>query len=87
MAAFDTWPDAFATHLQGKGRVPPGRWRALGYEPPRRGREDLEREWGDTRTRPGVPPEGSPPDVRQRLGLNRVAILTPGRSQAARNSG
>lgn len=87
MAAFDAWTDAFAAHVRGKGKVPPGRWRAFGYVPPRKGWEDLKLKWRDTRMRLGVPPEGSSPDVQQRLGLNRDATLSPGRSEAARNSG
>lgn len=87
MAAFDAWTDAFAAHVRGKGRVPPGRWRAYGYEPPRKGWEDLKLKWRDTRMRLGVPPEGSSPHVQQRLGLNRDATLHPGRSEATRNSG
>jgi hypothetical protein len=87
MAAFDAWTDAFAAHVRGKGKVTPGRWRAFGYVPPRKGWEDLKLKWRDTRMRLGVPPEGSSPDVQQRLGLNRDATLSPGRSEAARNSG
>ncbi|MFN3429914.1 MAG: flavodoxin family protein [Candidatus Sericytochromatia bacterium] len=33
-APFDAWVDAFAAHVARKGPVPPGRWRADGYEPP-----------------------------------------------------
>jgi hypothetical protein len=87
MASFDAWTDAFTEHVRAKGKVPPGRWRAFGYEPPRKGWEDLKLKWRETRMRLGVPPEGSSPDVQQRLGLNRDATLQPGRSEATRNSG
>jgi hypothetical protein len=87
MEAFDAWSVAFAAHVRAKGKVPPGRWRAYGYEPPRKGWEDLKLKWRDTRMRLGVPPEGSSPDVQQRLGLNRDATLRPGRSEATRNTG
>lgn len=87
MAAFDGWTDAFADHVRAKGKVPPGRWRAFGYEPPRKGWEDLKLKWRDTRMRLGVPPRGSSPDVQQRLDLNRDATLHPGRSETTRNSG
>jgi hypothetical protein len=30
---FDAWTDALAAHVKAKGKVPPGRWRAYGYEP------------------------------------------------------
>ena len=87
MDAFDGWTDVFADHVRGKGKVPPGRWRAYGYEPPRKGFADLRLALRDRRMRLGVPPEGSSPDVQQRLGLNRDATLSPGRSEAERNSG
>jgi hypothetical protein len=67
--------------------VEPGRWRAFGYEPPRKGFADLRLALRDRRMRLGVPPEGSSPDVQQRLGLNRDVTRSPGRSEAERNSG
>jgi multimeric flavodoxin WrbA len=33
-ADFDAWTDRFAAYVSAKGKVPPGRWRAYGYEPP-----------------------------------------------------
>jgi hypothetical protein len=87
MEAFDAWTDAFAAHVRGKGKVPPGRWRAFGHEPPRKGWEDLELAWRDRRMRYGIPPEGSSPDVQQRLGPNRDGTRSPGRSESTRNSG
>jgi hypothetical protein len=87
MEAFDAWTDAFAAHVAGKGQVTPGRWRAFGYEPPRKGFQDLKLKWREVRMRLGVPLEGSSPDVQQRLDLNRDATLHPGRSESTRNSG
>lgn len=87
MEAFDAWTDAFAAHVRAKGRVPPGRWRAFGHVPPRKGWEELKLKWRDTRMRLGMPPEGSSPDVQRRLGLNRDDTLHPARSESTRNSG
>lgn len=87
MGAFDTWTDAFVDHVRAKGRVTPGHWRAYGYTPPQHRMADLRLKWRDTRMRVGMPPEGSSPDVQQRLGLNRDATLHPGRSEATRNTG
>ncbi len=87
MEAFDAWTDAFVDHVGAKGQVTPGRWRAFGYEPPRKGFQDLKLKWREMRMRLGVPPEGSSPAVQQRLGLNRDATLHPGRSESTRNSG
>lgn len=85
MEAFDGWTDAFAAHVAAKGQVTPGKWRAFGYEPPRKGWEDLKLGWRDARMRLGIPPEGSSPAVQQRLGLNRDVTLRPDRSEATRN--
>jgi hypothetical protein len=87
MAAFDAWTDAFVEHVRARGRVTPGRWRAYGYTPPQHKMADVRLKWRDTRMRLGMPPEGSSPDVQQRLGLNRDATLHPGRSEATRNTG
>lgn len=87
MAAFDAWTDAFTAHVRTKGKVTPGRWRAYGYTPPQHRMADVRLKWRDTRMRLGMPPEGSSPDVQQRLGLNRDATLHPGRSEATRNTG
>ena len=68
MKAFDAWTDAFAAHVGARRQVTPGRWRAFGYEPPRKGFQDLKLTWREMRMRLGVPLEGSSPDVQQRLG-------------------
>lgn len=84
MRAFDEWTDAFAAHVRQKGKVTPGQWRAYGYEPPRHGREDLKLKVRELRMRVGLPVAGSSPAEQQRLGLNRDATLTPGKSEAER---
>lgn len=81
MQAFDAWTDASPRTCGERGG-----WRAFRYAP-HRGWGDLRLKWRDTRMRPGVPPEGSPPDVQQWLELNRGATLHPGRGESTRNSG
>ncbi|MET0400664.1 MAG: flavodoxin family protein [Longimicrobiaceae bacterium] len=84
MGAFDAWTDRFAAFVAAKGKVPPGRFRAFGYEPPRHGYADLRLKWRDARMRLGVPREGSSPAAQQEMGLNRDATLRPGRSERER---
>jgi len=86
MAAFDAWTDAFAAFVAAKGKVPPGEHRAVGYDPPKHRWADTKLKWRETRMRLGIPPAGSSPAEQQRLGLNRDATLTPGRSEAERNA-
>jgi hypothetical protein len=76
-APFDAWTDAFAAFVRQKGKVPPGRYRAYGYEPPGHRFADAKLAWRDVRMRLGHPPEGSSPAVQQELGLNRDATLRP----------
>ena len=46
-AGFDAWVEAFARHVEAKGAVPPGRWRAYGYEPPSHRWADVKLKWRD----------------------------------------
>jgi len=75
--AFDAWTDAFAAHVTAKGKVPPGRWRAYGYEPPKHRWADVKLAWRDRRMRMGFPPVGSSPDEQQDRGLNEDVTLHP----------
>jgi hypothetical protein len=54
--AFDAWCDAFARHVERKGKVPPGRWRAYGYEPPSHRWADAKLKWRELR-RGGLKPD------------------------------
>lgn len=81
MDAFDAWTDAFAAHVAAKGRVEPGRWRAVGYEPPGHRLADLRLKWRELRMSAGRAPRGSSPRVQQELGLNRDATFSPERSK------
>jgi hypothetical protein len=44
---FDAWVEALARHVEAKGNVPPGRWRAAGYEPPSHRWADVKLKWRD----------------------------------------
>ncbi|MBV8518671.1 MAG: flavodoxin family protein [Acidobacteria bacterium] len=75
--AFDAWTDALAEHVAAKGKVPPGRWRAAGYEPPKHRFADLKLAWRDRRMRAGHPPHGSSPEAQQERGLNDDVTWRP----------
>lgn len=78
---FDEWTDRFGQFVSGKGKVPPGRYRAYGYKAPRHLGRDLQLLWRDVRMRAGVPPAGSSPDEQQKLGLNRDRTLNPSKGE------
>ncbi len=80
IARFDTWTDHFATHVRTKGKVPPGRYRAYGYQAPGHFLRDVQLGWRDVRMRVGHPRPGSSPQKQQAAGLNDDATLHPKRS-------
>jgi hypothetical protein len=69
LADFDAWVDAFAAHVTAKGVVPPGEFRAFGYEPPSHRLADLKLKWRELRIRAGVPRADSSPARQQALNL------------------
>lgn len=75
LRAFDDWTDQFRRHVATKGKVPPGRYRAYGYEPPSHLVADLKTKWRGLRMALGRPVTGSSPAIQQALGLNRDAGL------------
>jgi hypothetical protein len=79
--AFDAWTSRFRQFVAAKGKVPPGRYRAYGYKPPRHLGRDLQLLWRDARMRAGIPPAGSSPAEQQQLGLNRDRTFTPSRGE------
>jgi hypothetical protein len=84
MRAFDAWTDAFAAHVERKGRVEPGRWRAFGYEPPGHRWADAKLAWRDVRMRLARAPKDSSPRVQEELGLNEDAVLSRHKSEGER---
>jgi putative NADPH-quinone reductase len=84
MADFDEWTDAFIAHVRAKGKVPPGQYRAYGYEAPSFKWNELELGVRDARMRLGVPRAGSSPAVQQARGLNRDVTLNPKQSEQKR---
>jgi hypothetical protein len=76
-AEFDRWVAAFARHVTAKGKVPPGRWRAVGYEPPRHGFADAKLKWRSMRMSAGHPEPGTSPAEQQERGLNEDVRFRP----------
>jgi len=81
MRAFDDWTEAFATFVALKGRIPPGRWRAYGYEAPGHRWADMKLEWREIRMSPGRAPRGSSPAEQELLQLNDDATFHPERGE------
>ena len=72
---FDAWTTAFARHVEKKGKVPPGAYRAYGYQPPPHRSADLRTKWRGVRMALGFPTPGTSPAFQQDLGLNRDATV------------
>jgi multimeric flavodoxin WrbA len=86
MAGFDAWVDAVIQITRRKGKVPPGEFRAYGYERPSHRLADLKLKWRELRMSAGVPPAGSSPSHQQERGLNDDATFTPSVSEGAKRS-
>lgn len=84
LQAFDAWTDEFRRHVIIKGKVPPGRYRAFGYEPPSHLIADLKTKWRGLRMALGRPVAGSSPAIQQELGLNRDATIHYKRGEGAK---
>lgn len=77
----DAWTDRLVEVVKRKGRVPPGQYRAYGYEPPSHRLADMKLKWRSLRMSGGVPSAGSSPARQQDAGLNRDATFSPDRSE------
>ena len=84
LRSFDDWAAAFTEFVARKGRVPPGRWRAYGYEAPGHRWADLKLGVRDVRMRVGLPPADSSPARQRELGLNDDTTLRPKRGEGER---
>jgi len=84
MRGFDAWTDRFAAFVRQKGKVPPGKFRAFGYEPPGHFLADMKLTLRDRLMRIGRPPRGSSPEVQQREGLNDDVVRDPKTGEGAR---
>lgn len=78
---FDAWTDAFTTFVRQKGKVPPGRFRAYGFERPGHKWKDVKLLYRDARMRLGLAPRGSSPAEQEKLGLNEDTGLRATKSE------
>ena len=70
-SSFDEWVAKFASHVAGKGQVPPNQYRAYGHRAPSHFIADLKTKWRGVRMALGVPPAGTSPAIQQEKNLNR----------------
>ncbi len=82
--SFDRWTDDFAGFVQGKGKVPSGKYRACGYTAPGHLLRDAQLLWRDVRMRAGVAPKDSSPAQQQELGLNLDQTWSSHESEGAK---
>jgi hypothetical protein len=88
MESFDRWVGRFAGYVEAKGKVPPGQYRAFGYEAPGHLLRDVQLGWRSVRMSAGWARAGSSPAEQDRLGLNRDRTFWPskGEGEKARES-
>ena len=84
MQGFDAWADRFIAFVRAKGKVPPGKFRAYGYEPPGHFWADMKLTVRDRMLRFGKAPANSSPEAQQREDLNRDRHLNPKEGEGAR---
>jgi len=75
--ALSAWVTELVRHVEGKGKVEPGTYRAYGYEPPAHLLEEAKLAWRDIRMRFGKPARGSSAAEQQARGLSRDVTLRP----------
>jgi hypothetical protein len=81
MRAFDDWINRFATFVQDKGKVHPGRYRAHGFKAPSHFKANIQDGIRYVRMMVGNPPAGSSPAHQQDLGLNKDSTWHPKKSE------
>ncbi len=79
-AEFDSWVKRFTLHVAEKGKVPPGEFRAWGYDAPSHRIDDVRLGWRYLKMKIGVAPEGSSAQIQQDRGLSRDTYFGQGRN-------
>ncbi|MGB8190738.1 MAG: NAD(P)H-dependent oxidoreductase [Chitinophagaceae bacterium] len=70
MNAFNGWVKGFESFVRTKGQVPPNKYRAYGYKPPKHAWANVKDGIRYFKMMVGKPPKGSSPDIQQQLDLN-----------------
>ena len=71
--SFKTWVAGFADFVRQKGKVPPNKYRAFGYKPPKHLWASVEDGIRYFRMMVGKAPKGSSPQIQEDLDLNKDA--------------
>jgi len=71
IASFRNWVKEFETFVGRKGKVPPNKYRAFGYKPPKHIWANVKDGIRYFRMMVGKPPIGSSPQIQEGLGLNK----------------
>ena len=79
---FDEWVKHFTEHVDTKGKVPPGQYRAYGYKQPGKFWEEIKLKYRGFKIATGKPPAGSSPAIQQERGLNHDATTAVEKSTA-----
>ncbi|HZH37784.1 MAG TPA: hypothetical protein VEX65_10935, partial [Flavisolibacter sp.] len=87
MQAFDKWVADFATFVQQKGKVEPGKYRAYGFERPNNLWQEAKTGIRSWRLRFGLPPKGSSPWIQKQEDLNQDTTLKPQKSEGEKLRG
>lgn len=77
MAQFDRWVSDFATFVQNKGKVQPGKYRAYGHHAPGHQWRDIKLGFRYARMMAGLPPKDSSPYEQQQMDLNKDVTFSP----------
>lgn len=84
MTSFKEWVTDFKNFVRDKGKVPPNKYRAFGYEPPKHTWANIQDGIRYFRMMIGRPPKGSSPQIQQELGLNKDATWHTKRGEGAK---
>jgi hypothetical protein len=77
MATFGQWVHDFIGFVHQKGKVPPNKYRAYGYEKPKNLLKELQTGIRSWKLRFGMAPKGSSPWEQKMLKLNQDTTLQP----------
>lgn len=80
MNGFSEWVNNFTQFVKAKGKVPPGKYRAYGFEQPSNLWKELKTGLRAWKLRFGITPPGSSVQKQKELGLNKDTTLQPSKS-------
>ena len=81
MMKFENWVKDFEIFVAHKGKVQPGKYRALGYKAPPHLWNEIKTGIRALKLRFGIAPKNSSPQKQMNLGLNKNTTLHPKRTE------